>query len=107
MKTGVRRNRRVATRTMVEKLAAQIAHRYFGIVGGEECNYTCCSAHTSGNVLYSFSTPIAVYGNGRFVYNAYKYSRTTSKLQTYVRCAIKATGIPFDVADESAVRKAM
>lgn len=34
MKTGVRRNRRVATRTMVEKWAAQIAHRYFGIVGG-------------------------------------------------------------------------
>lgn len=107
MKTGVRRNRRVATRTMVEKWATQIAHRYFGIVGGEDCNYTCCSAHTTGDALYSFSTPIAAYKNGRFVYNAVKYSRTTSKLQFYVRGAIKATGIPFDVADESAVRKAM
>lgn len=105
--TNVRRNRRVTTRAMAEKWAAQIAHRYFGICGGTDFNYTCCSAHTSGDVLYSFSTPIAAYGNGRFIYNADKYSRTTSKLQTYVRNAIGATGIPVDVADESAVRNAI
>lgn len=107
MNTNVRRNRRVTTRAMAENWASQIAHRYFGVGGGTDFNYTCCSAHTTGDVLYSYSTPIAAYGNGRFVYNADKYSRTTSKLQNYVRCAIKATGIPFDVADESAVRKAI
>lgn len=102
-----RRVKRVATRTMVEKWVSQIAAKHYNEPRGEEFDYTCCSAHTAGNALYSYQTPIAAFKRGKFTFNARKYSVTTSKLQGYVRFAIARSGIPCEEADLRAVEKAM
>ena len=48
-------------------------------------NGTITRASITGDILYSYTTPIAKRTNDGIILNKSKYSSTTSKLQNYIR----------------------
>ena len=48
-------------------------------------NGTITRASIEGDILYSYTTPIAKRTNDGIILNKCKYSSTTSKLQNYIR----------------------
>ena len=60
----------------------EVIENYFNFMEGRSSNG---NLYARDNKLINYSTPLAIYYNGIFTINTKKYSRTTSKIQSYIK----------------------